>query len=56
MGEDLRQKAGQVFSRAPEAPIGPDGKPFRTSVCQDIDESVKKAAMIEEQLRDAKVI
>ena len=45
-----------VFSRSPEPPTGPDGNRLITSVCHEIDESVRKAASIEKQLQYAKVI
>lgn len=35
--------------------IGPDGLPMKTSVCDDIEESVKRAANIEQQLALGKV-
>ena len=44
-----------MFSRSPEAPVGPDGNPLKTSVCDEIDESVNKAAKIENELQNAKV-
>lgn len=38
------------------APIGPDGNVLKTSVCFDIEESVRKAAKIEEELANSKVL
>ena len=55
-GEDLRKKSNVVFSRSPPAPIGPDGIPLKISVCDEILESVRKAADIEKQLQNAKVL
>ena len=37
------------------APLGPDGTVLKTSVCDDIEESVKRAAKIEEELANSKV-
>ena len=54
--ENLREKTQQIFARSPEVPLGPDGNPLKTSVCNEIEESVKKAAHIEVQLQNAKVI
>lgn len=39
-----------------EAAIGPDGEILKTSVCDEIEESVKKAAQIEQELANTKVI
>lgn len=45
-----------VFQRSPEAPVGPDGMVLKTSVCDEIEDSVRKAADIEKQLQNAKVL
>lgn len=37
------------------APLGPDGKPMRTSVCEEIERSVDRALQIEKQLSSSKV-
>ena len=43
------------LSRPPIAPLGNDGKPLRTSVCDEIDDSIRKAAKIEQELQNSKV-
>lgn len=48
-------KTNLALLRSPTAPLGPDGTPLRTSVCDEIEESVRKAASIEKQLQNAKV-
>lgn len=54
-GDDLLKKTNLVFSRSPPTPIGRDGKPLRTSVCNEIEDSVAKASNIERQLQNSKV-
>ena len=52
--EDLKaQMFGWQSSTLPC--LGPDGMPVKTSVCDDIDESVRRASNIEQQLASAKV-
>lgn len=52
--DDLKaQMFGGLSSFAPC--IGPDGMPMKTSACNDIEESVQRAANIEQQLASAKV-
>ena len=53
--EDNVSKQFRAFSNHLDPFIGPDGKPVKTSVCDDIEESVKRAADIEKQLKDSKV-
>lgn len=53
---NVRAKANTVFARSStDAPIGKDGKVMKTSVCLQIEESVKRAEEIEKQLQNAKV-
>ena len=55
MTDEARNIANQIFCRQPTAPIGPDGKVLKTSVCDEIEASVRKAAEIEQQLARSKV-
>ena len=51
----LSQKRPMDVFRNGDPLMGPDGKIVRTSVCDEIDESVKRAAAIEQQLAQSKV-
>lgn len=42
-------------SQESHAPLGPDGNPIKTSVCDEIQESVEKAAKMETQMANMKV-
>ena len=55
---DTGSKANTVFARPQleAAAYGPDGVLLKTSVCDEIEESVKKAAEIEKQLANSKVL
>lgn len=44
------------FSRPLEAPLQPDGTPMKTSVCDEIQQSVERTEKIERQLANAKVV
>lgn len=53
-GPGPKRKPSDVFKNG-DPLMGNDGKIVRTSVCDEIDESVKRAAAIEEQLAKPKV-
>lgn len=55
VGDPKAKKPLHVF-QAGDPLMGPDGKIIRTSVCQEIEDSVKRASAIEEQLAKSKVI
>lgn len=52
---EAREQASNAFGRSTEPLIGNDGTVLKTSVCDEIHESVKKAQQIEQQLQNSKV-
>lgn len=56
MTDEEKTKANAAFCRDSPAPIGLDGKPMKTSVCDAIEESMINAAEIERQIANSKVI
>lgn len=58
MTEDAKLKASLLFAHPSSIlpALGPDGNPLKTSVCDEIEESVKRAAQIEKQLQHSKVL
>lgn len=55
MSDELKVQAKGAFGHLSEAPTWPDGKTMKTSVCDAIEESVRRAAAIENELALAKV-
>lgn len=56
MNDDLAAKSQLLgWASANSPPLGPDGMPAKTSVCNEIDESVKRAESIEKQMAKSKV-
>ena len=54
--ENSKQPVSSLgISRPPVAPLDSEGNPLKTSVCDEIEESVTKASKIEQQLRNSKV-
>ena len=55
INEELKSKINSALGMVTPL-LGPDGRPMKTSVCDQIKESVERAEEIEKQIANAKVI
>lgn len=50
MSDDVRTQANRVFGRQSSPALGEDGQIMKTSVCDEIQQSILKADEIERQI------
>ena len=51
LNDEGNSRANVLLSRTLPAPIGPGGKPMKTSVCDEIHKPVEKAEEIEKHIK-----
>lgn len=56
LNDESRARAKSLFSGQPVPPVGNDGRPLKTSVCDEIQQSVDRAEKIEKHIANSKVL